>query len=187
MRNPRVLGSVARGHDTDASDLDLLVELPRPSFVLLEQVKQAAEEALGLPVDDPMPPRPAALTRRVFLAHGLVAALGVSACGRTVLRGAAAAPAATTSEVVALSSSWRLRGGTRPDGPGGTYDGTFVEDHEYVEGSGDLDVANGRVAVTPEYPDGTYLYVLTDDFPVIPRLFAGAVDPSFVRSGRPPA
>lgn len=51
VRNPRVFGSVARGNDTDGSDLDLLVDLPRPSYVLLEPVKQAAEEALGLPVD----------------------------------------------------------------------------------------------------------------------------------------
>ena len=51
VRNPRVFGSVARGSDTDDSDLDLLVELPRPSYVLLEQVKQTAEKVLGLPVD----------------------------------------------------------------------------------------------------------------------------------------
>ncbi|HEX9766055.1 MAG TPA: helix-turn-helix domain-containing protein [Nitriliruptorales bacterium] len=50
-RNPRVFGSVARGTDTPGSDLDLLVDLPRPSYVLLEQVRQAAEDALGLPVD----------------------------------------------------------------------------------------------------------------------------------------
>jgi predicted nucleotidyltransferase len=36
-RNPRVFGSVARGEDTDTSDLDLLVDLPRPSYVLLAQ------------------------------------------------------------------------------------------------------------------------------------------------------
>jgi len=46
-----VFGSVARGTDTPGSDLDLLVDLPRPSYVLLEQVRQAAEDALGLPVD----------------------------------------------------------------------------------------------------------------------------------------
>lgn len=51
VRNPRVYGSVARGRDTDASDLDLLVDLPRPSYVLLEQVKQTAEDVLGLTVD----------------------------------------------------------------------------------------------------------------------------------------
>ena len=38
--------------------------------------------------------------------------------------------------------------------------GTFVEDYEYVAGSGDLDQYNGRFAHTPEYPDGTYAYFL---------------------------
>lgn len=51
VRNPRVFGSVARGSDSDGSGLDLLVDLPRPSYVLLEQVRQAAEEAPGATVD----------------------------------------------------------------------------------------------------------------------------------------
>lgn len=51
VRNPRVFGSVARGTDGSDSDLDLLVELQRPSYVLLEQVRQTAEEILGVPVD----------------------------------------------------------------------------------------------------------------------------------------
>ncbi len=38
--------------------------------------------------------------------------------------------------------------------------GTFVEDYEYVAGSGDLDEHNGRFAVTPEFPEGTYAYFL---------------------------
>ena len=38
--------------------------------------------------------------------------------------------------------------------------GTFVEDYEYVQGSGDLDEHNGRFAFTPEFPDGTYAYFL---------------------------
>ena len=41
--------------------------------------------------------------------------------------------------------------------------GTFAEDHEYVEGSGDLDEHNGRFARTPEYPQGTYAYFLSTD------------------------
>ncbi len=41
--------------------------------------------------------------------------------------------------------------------------GTFAEDYEYVPGSGDLDEYNGRFAVTPEYPNGTYAYFLTTD------------------------
>ncbi len=41
--------------------------------------------------------------------------------------------------------------------------GTFSEDYEYVEGSGDLDRFNGRFAITPEYPEGTYAYFLSTD------------------------
>lgn len=39
--------------------------------------------------------------------------------------------------------------------------GAFIEDYEYAEGSGILDQYNGRYAVTPEYPQGTYAYFLT--------------------------
>src|SRR5262249_9329069 len=41
--------------------------------------------------------------------------------------------------------------------------GYYVEDYEYVAGLGDLDDANGRTVVTPEYPSGTYAYVATID------------------------
>jgi hypothetical protein len=41
--------------------------------------------------------------------------------------------------------------------------GTFIEDYEYVAGAGDLDEFNGRFAVTPEYPAGTYAYFFTTD------------------------
>lgn len=51
VRRPRVFGSVARGEDHDGSDLDLLVELPRPSYVLLSQVSADVAEALGGEVD----------------------------------------------------------------------------------------------------------------------------------------
>ena len=33
----------------------------------------------------------------------------------------------------------------------------------WIAGSGDLDVHNGRFAITPEYPDGTYAYFATLD------------------------
>ena len=39
--------------------------------------------------------------------------------------------------------------------------GAFLQDYEYAEGSGLLDQYNGRYAVTPEYPKGTYAYYLT--------------------------
>ncbi len=49
--------------------------------------------------------------------------------------------------------------------------GAFVEDFEYAEGSGILDQYNGRYAITPEYPQGTYAYYLTftSDSLLIPK------------------
>lgn len=89
----------------------------------------------------------------------------------------------SSSGVKRLTSSYRLRSGTRSGGPGGTFDGMYVEDYEYAAGSGDLDEANGRVQVTPEFPKGTYCYILTEEFPVIPRAFVGAVASSFAKTG----
>lgn len=91
------------------------------------------------------------------------------------------------SPVVALKSSYRLKAGSRPSppaGPGGRHDGTFTRDFEYVAGLGHLDELNGRDGVTPEFPDGTYYYVLTDEFPFVPRGFRGRPDDSF-RKGPP--
>ena len=89
----------------------------------------------------------------------------------------------STSGVRRLKSSFQLKKGTRPSGPGGSYDGLYVEDYEYVAGSGDLDAANGRVQVTPEFPRGTYCYILTEEFPVIPRAFRGSLASSFTKTG----
>ncbi len=85
-----------------------------------------------------------------------------------------------------LKSSYRIRNGNRPggsNGPGGAYDGSFWQDYEYVKGLGDLDETNGRAGVTPEYPNGTYYYVLTDNWPFVPRQFRGTPDASFARPG----
>lgn len=41
--------------------------------------------------------------------------------------------------------------------------GSYKEDYEYVPGLGDLDEHNGRYAVTPEFPNGTYAYYTTVD------------------------
>ncbi len=51
-RNVRVFGSVGRGDDTDGSDLDLLVDVPR-GFTLLDMVRlqTAIEQQLGIAVD----------------------------------------------------------------------------------------------------------------------------------------
>ncbi len=80
-----------------------------------------------------------------------------------------------------LTSSYRLKQGTRPGGPGGAYDGRWVQDYEFVAGLGDLDACNGRFGVTPESPNGTYHYVVTHAFPGVPRCFKGTPDASFTR------
>jgi hypothetical protein len=81
-----------------------------------------------------------------------------------------------------LASSYRLRSGNRPAGsPPGRYDGSYTRDWEFVEGKGDLDECNGRFGVTPEYPEGTYYYVVTDTFPFIPRFYHAVPDTSFDR------
>ena len=83
--------------------------------------------------------------------------------------------------VSSVTASYRVKAGQRPGGPGGSYDGTFVEDYEYVDGLGDLDECNGRDGTTPDYPDGTYHYYLTSTFPFIPRCWKGTPDESFAR------
>lgn len=92
-----------------------------------------------------------------------------------------------SDELIELTSSYRLRKGNRPgDGisaPDGAYDGTYVRDFEYVAGLGDLDEANGRFGKTPEFPNGTYYYVITDSFPSLPRFFVGTPNKSFKVEG----
>jgi hypothetical protein len=53
--------------------------------------------------------------------------------------------------------------------------GTFSQDYEYVEGAGDLDECNGRVGVTPEFPEGIYHYYATDSYPYLQRCVKGAL------------
>jgi hypothetical protein len=94
-------------------------------------------------------------------------------------------PANRNSPLVELKSSWQLKLKVRPEppsGPGGPPDGRYTADWEYQKGSGDLDFLNGRFAVTSEYPDGVYHYVVTMEFPHVPRGFAGVPDPSFRRA-----
>lgn len=90
------------------------------------------------------------------------------------------------SKIQKMKSSYRIKRGKRPNGPGGNFDGTFVEDYEFVEGSGDLDECNGRMGITTEFPDGIYHYYLTEDFPFIPRNYRGTPDPSFQKRGPGP-
>ena len=92
-----------------------------------------------------------------------------------------------TSNIIELKSSYQLKSGSRTgsgtpgeDYPDGDYDGTYIQDYEYIDGLGDLDECNGRTGITPEYPDGTYYYVITVDFPVIPNCFHGTPDDDWI-------
>ena len=82
-----------------------------------------------------------------------------------------------------LSSSYQLKSGERPgDGesaPLRKYTGVYSADYEFIEGLGDLDECNGREGVTPEFPEGTYYYVITNEFPGVPRCFVGTPSDDF--------
>jgi len=69
---------------------------------------------------------------------------------------------------------------------GGQYPlGAFIEDYEYIAGSGDLDIHNGRFCITPEYPNGIYAYFVTIDAnenPVFPYVL-GATYYGTVQAG----
>lgn len=93
------------------------------------------------------------------------------------------------TKVADMTSSYHLKSGSRPSGgdqPGGTYDGTFTADYDYVPGSGDLDECNGKLTVTPDFPNGTYAYFLTTDYPVVPRCVMGTPDPEARQDSPPP-
>ncbi len=85
-----------------------------------------------------------------------------------------------------MKSSYQVRKGNRSGGPGGAFDGTFTEDYEFVSGSGDLDECNGRIGVTPEFPNGIYHYCITAEFPQLSRFWKGVPDSSFQKKGPPP-
>lgn len=95
------------------------------------------------------------------------------------------------SNITDFNSGYQLKNGGRPgDGiqaPNGEYDGTYVEDYEYIDGKSSLDECGGRFGITPDYPNGTYYYVITDNWPYIPRCLNGKnIDNSFRLGNRCP-
>ena len=56
--------------------------------------------------------------------------------------------------------------------PGGTYDGTYVDDYEFTN-AGDLDECNGMTV------DGQYGYYVTDTYPWVIKCHSGTLDASF--------
>ncbi len=75
-------------------------------------------------------------------------------------------------------SGYRLKAGNRPvsaTDPGGAYDGTYIDDYEFV-GNQDLGECNGMTV------DGQYGYYVTDDYPWVLGCHSGIVDASFSKN-----
>lgn len=92
--------------------------------------------------------------------------IGYSFDGFPIYGGYGYANANGTGGIKRLKPSYRLKNLTsRTNGPTlATYPlGAYNEDFEFAQGSGDLDVHNGRFCVTPEYPNGIYCYFATID------------------------
>jgi hypothetical protein len=86
-------------------------------------------------------------------------------------------PLSATSGIRVIRGSYALD--TTPDAgrPSTTIAplGSFTSDWNYVAGSGDLDACNGRFGVTPEFPNGTYHYYVTDTYPFMQRCVMGSL------------
>jgi len=90
----------------------------------------------------------------------------------------------SSSTLTNMKGSYELNTGSTSRPSTDTYPlGTFRQDWEYVEGSGDLDECNGRFGVTPEFPNGIYHYYATDSYPYFQRCVKGEVE----SAGGPPA
>ena len=74
-----------------------------------------------------------------------------------------------------IRSSWKLKNGKRPTMPFGNYDGSFFQDYEFIEGSGDLDECNfGKI-------NDQKVYFATNEFPFFPRCLWGNPSRYFLR------
>lgn len=71
-------------------------------------------------------------------------------------------------------------GGDGVDLVGTAPDGTYVSDWAYVDGAGDLDSCNGTMI------DGTYAYIITNEYPYISRCLNGEYAGGGPGSGAPP-
>ncbi|MEM8621056.1 MAG: YHYH protein [Actinomycetota bacterium] len=89
-----------------------------------------------------------------------------------------ASPSGAYSSSYQLSSAARTgtgcvasgaAGGDAVEIDGSSSDGTYTDDWDFVEGSGDLDECNGITI------DGGYVYMITEEFPYVPRCLMGEV------------
>lgn len=82
-----------------------------------------------------------------------------------------------SGKMVQSKSGYSLKQGQRPTGsssPGGTYDGTYIQDYEFTN-SGTLDECNGMTV------DGQYGYYVTESFPYVMGCFSGTPHLSFFK------
>jgi hypothetical protein len=86
-------------------------------------------------------------------------------------------PLDATSEIIEIEGSYQLTTQVSASRPSTDLYalGTFSQDWEYVEGSGDLDECNGRFGVTPEFPEGIFHYFATDTYPYFQRCISGVL------------
>jgi len=77
-----------------------------------------------------------------------------------------------------VKSGYTLKNGSRPstDGsPGGTYDGTYIQDYEFTN-AGSLDRCNGMNV------NGQYGYYVTDSYPYVMGCYSGTPSNSFTKN-----
>lgn len=82
-----------------------------------------------------------------------------------------------TGKMLEAKSGYTLKTGSRPTGdssPGGTYDGTYIEDYEFTD-AGTLDKCNGMTI------NDQYGYYVTASYPNVMGCFSGTPDWSFFK------
>ena len=86
-----------------------------------------------------------------------------------------------SGEMSVATSGFTLKTGSRPTtegSPGGTYDGTYIQDYEFT-GAGTLDKCNGMTI------DGQYGYYVTSNYPYVMACYQGTPDKSFEKASPP--
>ena len=76
-----------------------------------------------------------------------------------------------------VKSSWVIKTGERKSEPYGNFDGSYLQDYTFEEGSGSLDKCNGGNL------NGQFVYFATEEFPFYPRCHWGNVSSDFSRRG----
>lgn len=84
-----------------------------------------------------------------------------------------------TGKMLTAKSGYTLKSGERPtvsSSPGGSYDGTYIQDYEFTN-SGSLDECNGMTV------NGHYGYYVTDSYPYVMGCLSGTPHQSFFKFG----